>query len=95
MAALLGAAVLYRGGAGLFAGVPWRWLVPAALGDVLGFALFNLAVTAGDVSYVTAILSGQSIVTVGLSCLFFGERLRGYQIAGIALVLAGLISAQW
>ena len=57
--------------------------------------LFGYAASLGLISIATILASLYPIVTVLLAHLFVGERLRGFQIAGVALALGGvaLVSA--
>ncbi len=72
--------------------VPWHKL--AAFGVLLGvgqFALLFLAIRA-DISpgLASLVIQIQVFFTIGLSLLALGERVRGYQLAGLVLALAGL-----
>jgi O-acetylserine/cysteine efflux transporter len=72
--------------------VPWRKL--AAFGVMLGvgqFALLFLAMRA-DISpgLASLVIQVQVFFTIGLSLLTLGERVRGYQIAGLLLAVGGL-----
>ena len=57
--------------------------------------LFGYAASLGLISIATILASLYPIVTVLLAHLFVGERLRGFQLAGVALALGGvaLVSA--
>jgi drug/metabolite transporter (DMT)-like permease len=52
--------------------------------------LFGYAASLGLISIATILASLYPIVTVLLAHLFMGERLRGLQLAGVALALAGV-----
>ncbi|MEI8030759.1 MAG: EamA family transporter [Comamonadaceae bacterium] len=72
--------------------VPWPKL--AAFGVLLGvgqFALLFLAMR-GDISpgLASLVIQVQVFFTIGLSLLALGERVRGYQLVGLLLALAGL-----
>jgi O-acetylserine/cysteine efflux transporter len=72
--------------------VPWHKL--AIFGVLLGvgqFALLFLAVRA-DISpgLASLVIQIQVFFTIGLSLLTLGERVRGFQIAGLLLAVAGL-----
>ena len=72
--------------------VPWRKL--ATFGVLLGvgqFALLFLAMRA-DISpgLASLVIQVQVFFTIGLSLLALGERVRGYQMAGLLLAVAGL-----
>ncbi|MBE0587431.1 MAG: EamA family transporter [Betaproteobacteria bacterium HGW-Betaproteobacteria-9] len=71
---------------------PWRKL--AAFGVLLGVGQFGLlflamrsSISPGLASLVVQV---QVFFTIGLSLLLMGERVRGFQIAGLLLALAGL-----
>ena len=57
--------------------------------------MFGYAASLGLISIATILASLYPIVTVLLAHLFVGERLRGFQLAGVALALGGvaLVSA--
>lgn len=72
--------------------VPWRKL--AAFGVLLGvgqFALLFLAMRA-DISpgLASLVIQVQVFFTIGISLLTLGERIRGFQLVGLLLALAGL-----
>lgn len=72
--------------------VPWHKL--AAFGVLLGvgqFALLFLAMRA-DISpgLASLVIQVQVFFTIGLSLLTLGERVRGFQVAGLMLAVAGL-----
>ena len=72
--------------------VPWHKL--AAFGMLLGvgqFALLFLAMRA-DISpgLASLVIQVQVFFTIGLSLMTLGERVRGYQLAGLVLAVAGL-----
>lgn len=75
--------------------VPWIFLVAAVVFDVLGFSLYNIAVQSHHVSYVSAITSAASLVTILLSWLCLKEKLARYQLAGALLIVAGLVLVQF
>ena len=52
--------------------------------------LFGYAASLGLISIATILASLYPIVTVLLAHLFVGERLRGFQLAGVALALGGV-----
>jgi len=52
--------------------------------------LFGYAASLGLISIATILASLYPIVTVVLAYLFLGERLRGFQLAGVALALGGV-----
>ena len=72
--------------------VPWHKL--AAFGVLLGvgqFALLFLAMRA-DISpgLASLVIQVQVFFTIGLALVALGERVRGYQMAGLVLAVAGL-----
>jgi O-acetylserine/cysteine efflux transporter len=72
--------------------VAWRKL--AAFGVLLGVGQFGLLFLAmrGSISpgMASLVVQMQVFFTIGLSLLTLGERVRGFQIAGLVLALAGL-----
>ena len=72
--------------------VPWRKL--AAFGVLLGVGQFSLVFLAmrADISpgLASLVIQVQVFFTIGLSLLTLGERVRGYQFAGLALAVSGL-----
>jgi O-acetylserine/cysteine efflux transporter len=71
---------------------PWRKL--AAFGVLLGVGQFGLLFLAiqGRISpgLASLVVQVQVFFTIGLSLLLMGERVRGFQIVGLLLALAGL-----
>ena len=72
--------------------VPWRKM--AAFGVLLGVGQFGLlflairsSISPGLASLVVQL---QVFFTIGLSLMLMGEKVRGYQIAGLLLAVAGL-----
>jgi O-acetylserine/cysteine efflux transporter len=72
--------------------VPWRLLV--GNGVFLGFGLFGVLFIAmrADISpgIASLLVQTQAFFTIGLSLLLLGERVRLFQLAGLALSVAGL-----
>lgn len=72
--------------------VPWRML--AAYGLFIGVGQFGLLYIGmkGFISpgLASLVVQTQAFFTIGLSMAFAGERLRGYQLAALALAAAGL-----
>lgn len=72
--------------------VPWRKL--AAFGVLLGVGQFGLLFLAmrGHITpgLASLVVQMQVFFTIGLSLLTLGERVRGFQIAGLLLAVAGL-----
>ena len=71
---------------------PWRML--AAYGVLIGVGQFGLLYIAmqGLISpgLASLVVQTQAFFTIALSIVFTGERLRGFQIAAVALAAAGL-----
>lgn len=74
--------------------VPWVYAFGAAIFDVIGFSLYNIAVAKYEVSYVSIIASSSSLVTVVLSYLFLKEKLNRYQLFGFLLTIIGIVLLQ-
>ncbi len=60
--------------------------------DMAANALFALAATEGLVSVVAVLSSLYPVVTILLARAVLGERVRGAQQAGVALVLLGVVA---
>lgn len=86
-----------------FSALPWLLFVPrptapwhkmAAFGVLLGVGQFGLLFLAmqGNISpgLASLVVQVQVFFTIGLSLLLMGERVRGFQLAGLLLALAGL-----
>lgn len=69
--------------------------VPLLLGigalDTVATGLFAVATTYGYLSVVSVIAALFPLGTMALAAAFLGERLRGYQYAGVAAALAGVV----
>lgn len=74
--------------------IPWRFVLLAALLDTVGFAIYNIAITQGELSYVSIITSSSSIVTIFLSYVFLKEKLNRIQLFGFCFSIAGIILLQ-
>ena len=87
----------------LFSALPWLFFVPrptvswramAAVGVLLGPGQFGLLFFAldGRISpgLASLVVQLQVFFTIGLSLWLMRERVRGYQLAGLALAVAGL-----
>jgi O-acetylserine/cysteine efflux transporter len=83
--------------------LPWLFFLPrpaapwsrmAAFGVLLGVGQFGLLFLAmrSNISpgLASLVVQLQVFFTIGLSLLLMGEKVRGYQIAGLLLALAGL-----
>ncbi|MFS8159167.1 MAG: EamA family transporter, partial [Candidatus Roizmanbacteria bacterium] len=93
IAATTFAIILYRKKkvSSLFKNVPMKWILPAAILDVIGFSLYNIAVTGGEVSVVTMITSAQTLVVILLSWAILKEKITKIQFLGIASIFIGLL----
>jgi drug/metabolite transporter (DMT)-like permease len=95
---LMALTVLVLGTTPLPAFTPSEWLVVLGSG-VIGIALADtwylraLNLMGAARTGVTASLFSPFVVV--LSAVFLGERLRGWQFAGFALVLAGIVLVTW
>ena len=83
--------------------LPWIFFLPrprvawsrmAAFGILLGVGQFGLLFLAmrGNISpgLASLVVQLQVFFTIGFSLLLMGEKVRGYQVAGLALAVAGL-----
>lgn len=88
----------------VFSALPWvlflprptvPWFKLAAFGALLGLGQFGLLYLAmrSDISpgMASLVVQSQVFFTIGLSMLLMGERVRGYQVLGLLLALAGLL----
>lgn len=74
--------------------LPWLFIGAAALADVIGLSVYNMAVTRYEVSYVSVVASATPLVTVFLARLYLNERLQMRQYAGVLLMILGIIGLQ-
>jgi drug/metabolite transporter (DMT)-like permease len=90
-------ASLLRGGPSLaFSAVGWGWLVTLALvSTVAAILLFfaGLARVGPSAASILSIL--ESVVTIILAAVVFGDSLSGAQLLGGALVLVAVLVVQW
>ncbi|MFJ4656306.1 EamA family transporter [Nocardia sp. NPDC088792] len=77
--------------------VPWRWLLLYGVGfGILQFAFLFTAMRAGMPTGLSSlVLQASAPFTVLLGALFLRERLRGIQLAGIAVAMAGMAVIGW
>jgi O-acetylserine/cysteine efflux transporter len=72
-----------------------RWRTLAAFGVLLGVGQFGLMFLAmqGRITpgLASLVIQTQVFFTIALSLLALGERVRGFQLAGLALAVAGLV----
>lgn len=70
------------------------WRLVATFGILLGVGMFALLFLAmrGDISpgLASLVIQVQVFFTIGLSMLTLGERVRGFQVLGLVLTVAGL-----
>jgi len=70
-------------------------LISGVLGIAAGDTFYFRALNAIGASRIAVAQTLYSPFVIGLSMLFLGERLRGWQFAGVALVLAGILLVTW
>ncbi|MVU79588.1 EamA family transporter [Nocardia sp. ET3-3] len=77
--------------------VPWKWLLLYGLGfGILQFAFLFTAMRAGMPTGLSSlVLQSSAPFTVLLGAIFLRERLRGIQLAGIAVAIAGVAVIGW
>ena len=75
----------FRNGAGVF-------VLVAALLDSVGFIVFNLGIERNPVSLIIPVAAAYPVVTVALAWVLLRERLARPQVAGIAVVLVGVVA---
>ena len=75
----------FRNGAGVF-------VLVAALLDSVGFIVFNLGIERNPVSLIIPVAAAYPVVTVALAWVLLKERLARPQVAGIAIVLGGVVA---
>jgi drug/metabolite transporter (DMT)-like permease len=70
------------------------WLITLALSSqVLGWMIISATLPRLPAAMTSLLLTVQPIGTMGLAALIFGENPSGLQLAGVLLVLAGLLVA--
>ncbi|GAB3211056.1 EamA family transporter [Nocardia tengchongensis] len=77
--------------------VPWQWLLLYGIGfGILQFAFLFTALRAGMPTGLSSlVLQSSAPFTVLLGAVFLRERLRGVQLAGIAVAMAGMAVIGW
>lgn len=75
----------------LFKNAIWKWIIPAAVVDVIAFSMFNYTLGKYEVSYVTVMGAAAPIFSTFLAILFLKERLSFIQILGFILVITGIV----
>ena len=72
--------------------MPWRWVL--AVGAAIGVVKFSLLFIGMDVGMpaglASLVLQVQAFFTLGFAAVLLRERMRGPQVAGLALAMAGL-----
>lgn len=66
------------------------WLVGLAI-MLTGNACFAMALGSGDIALVQPLTNVTSVVALACGVIFLHERVRGAEVAGIALILAGVV----
>lgn len=69
----------------------WRWTIWVGLVGMLGSAGWFIAMTLQQAAYVRALGQVELVFTFAASTLVFGERTTGVELAGIGLVVAGIL----
>ncbi len=77
--------------------VPWRWLLLYGTGfGILQFAFLFTAMRAGMPTGLSSlVLQSSAPFTALLGALFLRERMRGIQLLGIAVAMAGMTVIGW
>ncbi|MGW4118956.1 EamA family transporter [Nocardia sp. NPDC004711] len=77
--------------------VPWKWLLLYGIGfGILQFAFLFTAMRAGMPTGLSSlVLQSSAPFTVLLGAVLLRERLRGIQLAGIAVAMAGMAVIGW
>lgn len=75
----------------LFKNIMWKWILPAAVFDVIAFSMFNYTFGKYEVSYVSIIAAATPVISTILAILFLKERLTVFQIVGFILVICGIV----
>jgi len=76
----------------LFKKVDWKWIVPAAVFDVVAFSVFSYALTRYEISYVSVINAAAPVISTALAIIFLKEKLTIFQVTGFLLVIVGIIA---
>ncbi|WP_067825566.1 EamA family transporter [Nocardia inohanensis] len=77
--------------------VPWRWLLLYGTGfGILQFAFLFSAMRAGMPTGLSSlVLQSSAPFTVLLGAVLLREKLRGVQLLGLAVALAGMVTIGW
>jgi drug/metabolite transporter (DMT)-like permease len=69
----------------------FAWAVAAGLTEAVALAAFSLGGEAGQVAITAAVSSLYPAIPLVAGAVLFHERLRGRQVMGVALIMAGLV----
>lgn len=69
----------------------WLFVIPVGLLDTAANVAYNLGISVAQTSIVVVLSSLFSAVTVLLAWIFLRERLAGWQWAGVAAILVGIL----
>ena len=69
----------------------WRWAGAVGVSGMLGSVGWFTAFTLHNASYVRAVGQIELVFTFMATTLFFGERVGRAELAGIALIVAGIL----
>jgi drug/metabolite transporter (DMT)-like permease len=87
---VVGAAFRLRGRR--LAGIGWSpWHLVGGLGVTLNYALFALSLTFTTASAGVLVVQIQYVTLAGLAALLLGERLGAVKVAGMVMVLGGVV----
>jgi drug/metabolite transporter (DMT)-like permease len=67
------------------------WLIAAGLSALLAFVCLFYAFEHGRLTIAVPVMSSWAVIAAGLSLVLFHESVRGPQLAGAALVVAGAV----
>jgi drug/metabolite transporter (DMT)-like permease len=67
------------------------WIAIAGVAGLLGYGCLFYALQHGRLSIAVPIMSSWAVISAAISVAIFGERLRGGQLVGAALVVVGAV----